>query len=113
MAKSQFNYYPLVWKFCLRRSNNLIIKVQERVLHIIYIDHLTDFKALLSKHNEITRHQKNLQVLMTEIYKIINHIAHPIMSSLFEIHENTHNTRHFQVLFNESKSKLRRRNYMS
>ena len=40
---------------------------------------------------------------MTEIYKIINHIAPPIMSSLFEIREDTHNTRHFQVLSNESR----------
>ena len=40
---------------------------------------------------------------MTEIYKIINHIAPPIMSSLFEIRENTHNTRYFQVLSNESR----------
>ena len=40
---------------------------------------------------------------MTEIYKIINHIAPSIMSSLFEIPENTHNTRHFQVLSNESR----------
>ena len=39
---------------------------------------------------------------MTEIYKI-NHIAPPIMSSLFEICENTHNTRYFQVLSNESR----------
>ena len=40
---------------------------------------------------------------MTEIYKIIYHIALPIMSSLFEIRENTHNMRHFQVLSNESR----------
>ena len=40
---------------------------------------------------------------MTEIYKIINHIAPPIMSSLFEIRVNTHNTRYFQVLSNESR----------
>ena len=39
---------------------------------------------------------------MTEIYKIINHIAPSIMSSLFETPENTHNTRHFQVPSNES-----------
>ena len=32
-----------------------------------------------------------------------NHIAPPIMSSLFEIRENTHNTRYFQVLSNESR----------
>ena len=40
---------------------------------------------------------------MTEIYKIINHIAPPIMSSLFEIRVNTYNTRYFQVLPNESR----------
>ena len=39
---------------------------------------------------------------MTEIYKIINHIAPP-KSSLFEIRENTHNTRFSQVLSNESR----------
>ena len=40
---------------------------------------------------------------MTEIYKIINHIASPIISPLFEIYENTHKTRYFQVLSNESR----------
>ena len=40
---------------------------------------------------------------MTEIYKITNHIAPPIMSSLFEIPENTHNRSYFQVLSNESR----------
>ena len=40
---------------------------------------------------------------MTEIYKIINHIAPPIMSSLFEIRVSTHNTRYFQVHSNESR----------
>ena len=40
---------------------------------------------------------------MTEIYKIINHIAPPIMSSLSEIRENTQNTRYFEVLCHESR----------
>ena len=40
---------------------------------------------------------------MTEIYKIINNIAPNIMSSLFEIRENIHNTRNFQVLSTESR----------
>ena len=103
IVKSQVNYCPLMWMFCPRRSNNLINKVQERVLCVTYNDQQTDFKSLLSNHNEITIYQRNLQVLMTEIYKIINDIAPPIMSSLFEIHENTHNTRYFQVLSNESR----------
>ena len=74
MVKSQFNYCPLVWMFCPRRSNNLFNKVSERELHITYNDQFTNFKFLLSNLNEITIHQRNLQVLITEIYKIINHI---------------------------------------
>ena len=103
MVESQFNYCHLVCMFCPRRSNNLINKVQESALCITCNNELTDFKSLLLNHNEITIHQSNLQVLMTEIYKIIKHIAPPVMSSLFEICENTHNRSHFQVLFNESR----------
>ena len=40
---------------------------------------------------------------MTEIYKIINHSAPPIMSSLFEMSENTPNTKYLQTLSDESK----------
>ena len=113
IVKSQLNYCPLVWMFCPRRSSNLINKVQERALRITYNDQLTDFKSLVSNHNEITIHQRNLQALMTEIYKIINHIALPIMSSLLEVRENTHNTRYFQVLSSESRRTVKwLRNYM-
>ena len=48
MVKSQLNCCPLVWMFCPRRSSNLINKVQERALCIIYKGQLTDFKPLLS-----------------------------------------------------------------
>ena len=88
--------------FCPRRSSNLINKVKERALRITYNVQLTNFKSLVSNHNELTIHQRNMQILMTEIYKVINDIALPIMSSLFEIRENIHNTRYFQVLSNES-----------
>ena len=94
MVKSQLNYCPLVWMFCPTRSNNLINKVLETALRIIYNDQLTDFKSLLL----ITVH-----CLMTETCKIINHIAPPIMLFLFEIRANTHNTIHLQVLSNESR----------
>ena len=32
MIKSQFNYCPLVWMFCSRKSNNLVNKVQEYLI---------------------------------------------------------------------------------
>ena len=48
------------------------------------------------------QHTKNI-CRKALIYKKINHTAPPIMQSLFEIHTNCHNTRHFQVLSNKSR----------
>ena len=70
---------------------------------ITYKDQLTDFKSLLLNQNERPIHQRNLQVLKTEINKIMNQITPPIMPSLFETRENTQNTRYFQVVSNESR----------
>ena len=72
MIKSQFNYCPLVWMFCSRQSNNLINKVHERSLRLTYRDETKDFRQILTEQNEITIHQRDLQVLMTEVYKIVN-----------------------------------------
>ena len=75
LIKYQFNCYPLVWMFCSRQSDNLINKIQERSLRISYKYQKTSYQNLLETHNELTIHQGNLQVLMTEIYKIVNGIA--------------------------------------
>ena len=72
MIKSQFNYCPLVWMFCSRQSNNLTNKVHERSLRLTYRDETKDFQQILTEQNEITIHQRDLQVLMTEVYKIVN-----------------------------------------
>ena len=71
---------PLVWVFCSRQSNNLINKVYERGLRLTYRDETKDFQQILREKNEITIHQRNLQVLMTQVYKIVNSIAPPIMN---------------------------------
>ena len=60
MVKSQLNYCPQLWMFCLRSSNNLINKVKERALRITYNDQLTDFISFLLNRNEITIQQGNL-----------------------------------------------------
>ena len=80
MIKSQITYCPLVLTFCQRQSNKLINKVHERAIRLIYQDN-SNFKVLLKK-------QRNLQVLMNVIYKILNDIAPPIMKSLFQFRIN-------------------------
>ena len=81
--------------FYSRKSNNLIIKLNERSLRIVSGDNHSSFKSLLSKYKEITIHQRNMQVLMTETYKIINALSPPIMEKFFILRENTHNVINF------------------
>ena len=107
MVKSQFNYCPLVWMFCSRNASNLINKIQERSLRLITNDKTSTFEHLLQANNEITTHQRNLQVLMVEVFKIINGFAPPVMEDFFLFSENTHNIRNFQIIYNESKKTVR------
>ena len=100
---NKFAYCPLVWMFCLRQSNNLINKVHERALKLIYQDNC-HFQVLLEKQHDFSIHQRNLQVLMTEIYKIVNGIALPIMNSLFTFHLNQPNLSNFQELLTEKRN---------
>ena len=106
MVKSQFGYCPLVWMLCSQNADSLVNKIQERSLRLITNDKNSTLEHLLLASNEITTHQRNLRVLMVEVFKIINGFAPPIMEDFFLFPENTHNMRNIQIKFNESKSKL-------
>ena len=77
--------------------------MHERALKLIYQDN-SNFEVLLEKQQDFSIHQRNLQVLMTEIYKIVNGIAPPIMNSLFKFHLNQHNLRNSQELLTEKRN---------
>ena len=74
--------------------------MHERALKLIYQEN-SNFEVLLEKQQI---HQRNLQVLMTEIYKIVNGIAPPIMNSLFTFHLNQNHLRSFQELLTEKRN---------
>ena len=67
--------------FCSKQSNNRINLKHEQSLRISYKDQKTSYQNLLETHNELTIHQRNMQVSMTEIYEIVNGVASPIMNS--------------------------------
>ena len=69
--ESQFNYCTLVWMFHRRTLNNRINQLHERALRLVYKnDH--SFEELLNKDNSLSIHHRNLQKLVTEIYKVKN-----------------------------------------
>ena len=87
---SQFSYYPLIWMFHSRKLNNKINRIHERALRLVYQNNLS-FSESLDLDNSVTVHQKNLQVLVTEIYKVKHEIAPEIMKGIFELQNPWYN----------------------
>ena len=78
--KGKLSFCPLLWRFCSRRSNHLINKLQERALRIAYNDFNSSFSELLEMANESTIHIRNLKSLLTEVYKSLNGLSPPVMN---------------------------------
>ena len=76
---SQFNYCPLIWMFHNRALNNRINKIHERTSRLVYQNKNLSFSELLELDNAVTMHQRNLQVLVTEILKVKNSLSPEIM----------------------------------
>ena len=80
---SQFGYCPLVWMLHSRKINNRVNSLHERALRVVYRDYNATFSELLSKDKSVTIHQRNLQLLATEIFKTKNEINPKIMEEIF------------------------------
>ena len=90
---SHFSYCPLVWMFHDRASNNKINKIHERALRIIHKDSTSNFQELLNKSNSVSVHQRNLQLLLTEIYKTVHNLNPTFMTQVFEEKDVPYNFR--------------------
>ena len=93
---SQLGYYPLVWMFHSRTLNNRINKIHERALHIIYNGSKLTYDELLHKHKPFTIHERNIQALTIEMYKIMNNMSSVIMKVVFPLKEINRHCSRFQ-----------------
>ena len=73
---SQFGYFPLVWMFHSRGLNNKINSLYERALRITYGDRSSSVTRAWFRH-------RNIQPLVTEMFKVKNNIAPEIMKEIF------------------------------
>ena len=80
---SQFGYSPLLWMFDSRSLNNKINSLHERTLITTYGDRSSSFENLLKKDNSVSIHDRNIQALANEMFKVKNNIAPEIMKELF------------------------------
>ena len=90
---SQFEYCPLVWFFCSRKINNRMNRTQECVLRIVYKDYVSTFAQLLEKDSSMSIHIRNLQVLVTDIFKGRSNILLPIAQNSFRTTEPAYSLR--------------------
>ena len=73
---SYFSYCPIVWMFHSRKLNERINHIHERALRIVYKDHFKD--------NSLNIHHRNLQKLVTEIFKVKNGLSPELINDVFE-----------------------------
>ena len=84
IVMSNFQYCPLIWLFCSKATNNLINRTTKHAMRMICNnDNEVALDALLHKDGTLTIHKRNLQKLMVETYKTMNHLNSPYLPDLF------------------------------
>ena len=79
----EFSYYPLVWMFDSRKLNSQVNKLHERALRTVYQDYTSSFTELLDEDNSTTIHNRNIQLLPTELCKVKNGLSPPFSGNMF------------------------------
>ena len=82
---SQFGYCPLIWMLHSRQLNNRINRIHYRALKLIYNDENSTFEDLLLRDGSFTIHERNIQSLAIELYKVAYGISPEIMRLTFPL----------------------------
>ena len=97
---SQLKYCSLK-RMCHSRTNKRKIdRLQERCLRIIYNNKQSSFQDLLEKDSSASIHERTVQVLTTEMYKVSNNFSPPHINKIFELrNEHPYNLRQNSQFF--------------
>ena len=79
--------------FCGKEANHKINSTHKRPLRILNNDYDSSLDKLLNKSDTVAIHIKNLQKLMLEIYKSMNHLNPSYIWHLHERKESQYDRR--------------------
>ena len=95
---SYFNYCPLIWMFSSKQAHDLINSTHRRALCARLHTLSGDLSVLIEKTNLLDIHSKNLQLMMIEVFKSLNHIGPKIIWDTFEIRDIPYELRQGQTI---------------
>ena len=85
---SQFSYCPQIWMFHCIKMKHMINSIHKRVLKLVYQDSYDlTFQELQAKDKSGNVHQKNLQLLATDIFKSKTGVSPELMNDIFHFVE--------------------------
>ena len=84
--------------FSPRKSINLINRIHERSLVRVCYDTRSAFQEPLQLSKSVCVHYKNIQILTTEVCKIVNNICPLTMKLFFSFVENKYNLENSQEI---------------
>ena len=84
--------------FHSRKLNNRINNIHEFALRIVYRDYESTLQQLLKQNKSVLIHQRNLQILATEIFKTKNGLNSVIMEDVFKFKNLAYNFRNAETL---------------
>ena len=77
-----------------RTTSNKINRLHERCLRTAYSEKTSSFDKLLENDGSVNIHTRNLQTLVTEIFKVYKNLSLVIIADLFHVRQNSYNLRH-------------------
>ena len=82
---AQFPYCILVWMFQGRNTENRVNEINGSALKLVYDDNpYLSFDELLIKDKSVSIHQRNLQFLSTEVFKMKNGVSAGLTEDIFQ-----------------------------
>ena len=92
--KSNFNYCPLVWHFCSKRSSDKLEKLQFRALRLVFNDFSSSYETLLGKVNMPSLHESRIRLIAIETFKILHKLTPAYLHDLVTYKESHYSFRY-------------------
>ena len=91
--KSHFGYCSLFWIFHGRIVNKKINQLHERALLVVKKHYNSSFEDLLKRAKSVTIHNRNIQSLAIELFKVKRNLSSSILCNIFQTRSISYNLR--------------------